>query len=369
MRITHIVPRALTNQATRGSQSRIMCINDALQNGHEVQTFSSGRIGTYISKHLTLAGDKKPLATIGHLCNFSSLRKAVKWSDVMIVEFPWAFTFCRTNTTPIIYSSHNVEVDKFASYAEVLKRPPLPYVSLAYIAERFAVNNADIIIAVSEEDRARFSDVYNFPSERIWVLANGSMTVQLPTSTLNEKKQARQTLALGREPVGIFLGGTDAPPNREGFRLITSVAKRLKNVQFIVTGHVAPKQRYSNLSILGNIPDIRLALSAADFALCPIKFGGGTKIKLLDSTGFGLPTICFQESLRGFPSAFEQHVILCPSSVDGLTKCIESVVENLNIFESFGAAARQYVSLNYSWQQVANLLARHIVERYGHKLQ
>ena len=61
-----------------------------------------------------------------------TLRQLLDWADVTLVEFPWqvAHVARLEPTGPIVLASHNVEVQKFASYADaarahVTRGPPL----------------------------------------------------------------------------------------------------------------------------------------------------------------------------------------------------------------------------------------------------
>ena len=69
----------------------------------------------------------------------------------------------------------------------------------------------------------------------------------------------------------------------------------------------------------GLLDDFGVALAAADFALCPIEFGGGTKIKLLEGLAAGLPTVAFAEALHGLD--LDGEVLAAPKSEHGLLAC------------------------------------------------
>lgn len=69
--------------------------------------------------------------------------------------------------------------------------------------------------------------------------------------------------------------------------------------------------------LTGPLPRIAPAFAAADLSLCPIEFGGGTKIKLMEALAAGLPTVAFAESLRGTELRDGVHVVVAPKSVEG----------------------------------------------------
>ena len=53
-----------------------------------------------------------------------------------------------------------------------------------------------------------------------------------------------------------------------------------------------------DLIATGCINDYRPSQQTADPAICPIQYGGRTKIKLMETLAAGLPTVTFAESIH-----------------------------------------------------------------------
>src|SRR5215218_9152103 len=77
----------------------------------------------------------------------ATMAEQFRWADVVLVEFPWQFRLSRAlapRETPCVYSSLNVETDKFRSWAEAVNVPrarAAPWLRYIGRAERHAVAN------------------------------------------------------------------------------------------------------------------------------------------------------------------------------------------------------------------------------------
>src|ERR1700722_19480740 len=81
------------------------------------------------------------------------LDELLDWADVVLVEFPFQFEYCRRRSdAKIVLAAHNVEAQKFPSWARAVGVNPTRSSWVRYVAraERSAAKHADLIIAVSE---------------------------------------------------------------------------------------------------------------------------------------------------------------------------------------------------------------------------
>lgn len=293
------------------------------------------------------------------------LRFLLKWADVIFVEFPWQFDFCwryRENNL-LVYASHNVEALKFASYAEAAKVYKGFRYWLRYIErlERSAAIRADLIMAVSEADKLQFVGRYGISDEKILVVPNGADTDRYRPHCSAARVHQRRVLGLPNCPTAIFVGGSSAAPQVIGFDWIKRLAQRVKNVTFLIVGAVS-STRYAlgNLVVTGEIADHRPYLAGADFSICPIEYGGGTKIKLLEAFSSGLPTIAFAESIHGIDVRHGEHLLVVPSNIEALEAAVRHLLNDHNLRQRLGEAARAYAVRHHDWRQLAMRLERRI---------
>jgi glycosyltransferase involved in cell wall biosynthesis len=290
----------------------------------------------------------------------AALTELIRWADVVMVEFPWQFEYCRRRVsgTPLVLATHNVEAEKFLSWGEaagarLARRPWLRYVERA---ERGAARAADLITVVKEGDREGLARRYGADPERIVVVANGADTRRYRPADPERRELAKGELGLPERPVAIYVGCTQ-PANRAGFEWVRRAARRSDDFNFVVVGRVGSgAEGHDNLTIAGPVDELGPWLEAADVALCPIEHGGGTKIKLLESLAAGLPTIAFAASVDGLAARDGEHLMICEPNERALLAALERLRDEPQLAARIGEAARALATTRYDWEMLGDVM-------------
>jgi polysaccharide biosynthesis protein PslH len=160
-------------------------------------------------------------------------------------------------------------------------------------------------------------------------------------------------LNLPNRPMAIFVGA-NVPPNRVGLGWVRRLARRAPELTFVVVGALVSEPcRAGNVIFTGLIADHRPYLRAADFALCPIRFGGGTKIKLLEYLAAGLPTLAFRESIHGTELAAGEHLVVVDENEAALVAGLRDLVGDRADSRRLGGEGRNFVVKHHDWRVVA----------------
>jgi glycosyltransferase involved in cell wall biosynthesis len=300
-----------------------------------------------------LAGEAFRLARPGRL------RELLAWAEVVLVEFPWQFEHCRRQRpdASLVYASHNLEAQKFTSYAEVT-RPRLtrrPWLSYIRRLEANAARRAMLVLAVSPEDRQGFVDLYRLEPAKVVEIPNGADTRHYKPAGPEERAAAKRELGLPDGPVVVFAGST-APPNRTALAWLERLAARETRFTYVVVGPVAEPRRTRRLVCAGRVPDLAPYLTAADLAIVPIAHLAGTKIKLFESLAAGLPTVAFSEALHGTAFRDGEHLLVAEKSVESLEACLERLASDRELTGRLGSAGRKLVLARYDWRSSASKL-------------
>jgi glycosyltransferase involved in cell wall biosynthesis len=289
-----------------------------------------------------------------------------RWADVVLVHFPWQFRLSRglaPSGTPCVYSAHNVETDKFRSWAEALNVPPAraaPWLRYIRRAERYAVANADLVTTVSELDRAEFIERFRADPARTVVVPNGVDTRHFRPATAEQRAAARRELGLPDRPIVLF-HGSNMPANTAGLEWVHRLAASDGQFTYLVAGSVAAPERAERLIIRGPVADMQPYLAAADFGLCPIAHGGGTKLKLLECLASGLPTVTFAGGIRGTTARDGEHVLVVPPDEVRILDALGSLAADRRAAERLGSAGRELAERSYDWGTIAARLERALV--------
>jgi polysaccharide biosynthesis protein PslH len=386
VRILDLAPREIL-PPRRGSTVRIAALMGELSRRHEVlhltlQVRSShGRRRAIevvpasptqrelrrvhpLSRALMKAGERSwhgglMLAGLGtRLAQPARLAPLLSWADVVVVEYPWQFEVARRHLpagTPLVYSSLNVETDKFRSWAEAAgagRARAAPWLAYVERAERRAVAHADLVTAVSEPDRRTFVERFGAAPERTLTVPNGVDTRRFRPASAEERAAAKRALGLPPGPVVLFQGAS-MPANRVAVRRLRRLAALPGELTFLVAGTVSAPERSGRFLATGKVPDMRPYLTAADLAVCPIEHGGGTKLKVLESMAAGLPLVALAETLYGLEARAGEHALVAPKDERALLAELERLVREPVLAGRLAASGRRLVEERYDWKAIA----------------
>jgi|SRR5947209_1977980 len=289
----------------------------------------------------------------------TALDRLLRWADVVLVEFPWQFEYCRRRTdAPCVLASHNVEAVKFRSWAvpagAALTRAP--WVRHIERVESRAARSADLVLAVSGDEAAKYVARYGVDPARVVEIPNGADTDRYAPVDADAKRAAKRRLGLPERPTAIYAASV-IPPNRSGARWVRRLAAASGAFTFLAVGAGAHTHGGSpNLVATGQVEDMRPYLDAADVALCPIEHGAGTKIKLLEYMASGLPAVAFAPAVGGLAARDGTELLVADASVADLLAAIERLVDDPALAARTGQAARELVVRRYDWRQIARRL-------------
>jgi glycosyltransferase involved in cell wall biosynthesis len=143
-----------------------------------------------------------------------------------------------------------------------------------------------------------------------------------------------------------FLGSYEYEPNKIAIDfIIDKILPICKLYQLRVIHCGGGKKPFTNSDSfisLGSIADLELykLLSNSLCNLVPIKYGGGSKVKLLESILAGVPTLAYQESIKGLDFLLPGNPII---SNNFFIHDFEKIIKNNFIFkEKAVELAREY---------------------------
>ena len=267
----------------------------------------------------------------------------LRWADVVMVEFPWQFEFIRrrVSSTPLVLASHNVEIQKFRSYAEAQGVNTTNSLWLRYIrkAEANAVRHANLILAVSADDKAAFTDEYGVTPDKVLEIPNGADTALYHPVDAEAKRALKVQLGLPPLPLVIYVGAK-IPPNLVGLKWVSRVAERTDQFTFVVVGPLFSQAfRKRNFIATGMTDDYLRWLQAA-----------------------GLPVVAFEESVLGTGMEPGEHLRVCGKSEDEILSALHYLVTHPGEAATMALAGREYVLAHNDWKHAANRLAKVLVD-------
>jgi glycosyltransferase involved in cell wall biosynthesis len=219
---------------------------------------------------------------------------------------------------------------------------------------RFAMN-----FAVSALDADRLRDIG--PTADIEVVSNG-VDVDYFRST-----------GLQQIPGNLLMvGGMNWFPNRDAAlfmlreiwpRLVTEVPSASLT---IVGSHPPPAveeigQRDRRVTVCGFVDDVRPYMDQAQIFVCPMRDGGGTRLKILDALAMGKPIVATEMAVEGIGVEPEREVLLANSPED-FVRQVKRLIDDPELRTRLSTASRKFVEEKFAWPIVGERM-RALFER------
>lgn len=263
---------------------------------------------------------------------------------------------------PLVVTHHNVESDLTQQRATLrggmsgayLRRQGRLTVGLEQRLSRAAKLN----LMVSPDDESRLRR-----------LAGDVATCIVPNGVDVEYFQPKPSAL--RTPYSlVFAGGMDWFPNREAIKWLATdiwpkLVAREPRRTLTVIGKSAPPEilalaaRDPRVTVPGFVPDIRPYLERASVYLCPIRIGGGTRLKVLDALATGIPLLATTLSVEGLGLLSGEH-FLEANTADQIVAQLDRLDADPALGDALSAAGRALVASGFSWDGIGARLAEEI---------
>jgi glycosyltransferase involved in cell wall biosynthesis len=216
---------------------------------------------------------------------------------------------------------------------------------------RFSVN-----LAVSPEDGEALASLA--PGIKTKVVANGVDTEYFTPRP---------------DPGGntiLFCGGLDWYPNGEAMAYFFDqtwplLVSRVPDVRALIVGRNPPKWLTQlavsdqRVEVTGFVDDVRPYFEKATVYICPIRVGGGTRLKILDALAMGMPMVSTTFACSGISVQHEKNVLLADTP-EAFAEHVQRLLANPAQRADLASQARDLACKNYSW----SVIGKSLVEAY-----
>ncbi|RPF70197.1 TIGR03087 family PEP-CTERM/XrtA system glycosyltransferase [Aurantiacibacter spongiae] len=217
--------------------------------------------------------------------------------------------------------------------------------------ERRLTGMAETTLLVSEAE-ANLLRTRTGAAGTIRALPNG-----IDTDRFDPARTIPQPLA-GDGPHIVFTGQMDYAPNiaasvRMATRIMPLVRQSLPDARFFVVGR-APSAEVMRLrgkngtAVIGEVPDTRPWIAAADAIVAPITIARGVQNKVLEAMAMARPVIASPEAATGIDAVIGRDLIAARDD-DAFAAAICELAADPIRAKALGQAARQFVLSNRRW--------------------
>lgn len=294
------------------------------------------------------------------------LRGRISEADVVLVREPWQFETVDEMTpesTPIVYSSHNVETERFAE----IDQPFFDDWTMERIREmeQYAVDHADAIVTTSERDAEVYRDEFGSTVPHI-VAPNGTYqdAIRPHNPDADGVAELRSRYDIDGDAIVCLFMGSDYQPNVVAAEHVIEFARELSDVEFVIIGTVGnsinSRDVPENVTITGYVEDdFEAHFDLADIALNPMTKGGGTNIKLIDYAARGLPVVSSPFGVRGIEKELGSVVV---ADMETFPDSISNLASNPDQRQRIGERSRRTTSNKYTWEKTSVYLRSQLIK-------
>jgi polysaccharide biosynthesis protein PslH len=261
-------------------------------------------------------------------------------------------------SVPATLGHQNVESHMMLRRAE--KEPNL-LKRLYYLQEGMRLQRYEARIADSFVAHITCSDL---DSERLRAIAPNANAVVIPNGVDVEYFQPQRVESARRSI--IFVGSLNWYPNVSAVEFLLlevwpSLKAAVPDLQLDIVGSAPPQSirvlaaAAKDVTVHGFVSDVRPLMNAATLYVCPIRDGGGTKLKLLDAFAMRKCVVAHPIACEGIDVTPGRHVEFAESA-ESFVESIRSLLQQPREREEMGLAARQLVVERYAFAQIGRRL-------------
>jgi glycosyltransferase involved in cell wall biosynthesis len=164
----------------------------------------------------------------------------------------------------------------------------------------------------------------------------------------------------------LFLGSFDWRPNLDAVgvlldRVFPAVRAAEPSARLLLVGRRPPEAlarraaEMEGVELHADVPDVRPYLAASGVMVVPLRIGGGSRLKILESLASGLPVVSTRVGAEGLEITPGRHYIQADEPAvmaEALVNCVRDPAP----VQAMADAARQRVLRRYDWDTLADRL-------------
>lgn len=215
-------------------------------------------------------------------------------------------------------------------------------------------------IVCSEDDRLRLLEVD--PNIDVKVVPNG---VVMPS----DPPQRRPAM---QPPRLLFIGGLDWYPNADAVHFLLDsiwplIKARIPDVQIDIIGKnpSARMREHASLDpsvrVHGFVDDISKYYAEATVYVCPIRDGGGTKLKVIDALAHRVPLVAWPAACEGL-SLRDDADALIADTAEAFAQSTVRIVQSPQLGERLGNAGYESVRNRFDFSRIGQTLAHYYAD-------
>ncbi|MBI5123436.1 glycosyltransferase family 4 protein [Candidatus Roizmanbacteria bacterium] len=273
--------------------------------------------------------------------------------DLIHVETFYVMQNLPKTDLPVVLAEHNIEYkvyEKFVKKSLIIGRPLL-YLDILKLkrTEKAYWKKATKLIAVSEIEASLMG-------RKVDVIPNGVEIDKFKMKKIVKQKENKKVL---------FIGDFKWIQNKDSVVYIIKniwpkVVKNNPNAILWIVGKKIPESVKSlkddSIIFDENAPnETEKIFQEADILLTPIRVGGGTNFKILESMSCGTPVITTKLGNEGIKAIDNEEIIICDKPEEFSSKTSLLLTDDY-LYEKISRNGRKFIEKSFDWKNIAEKL-------------
>ena len=233
--------------------------------------------------------------------------------------------------------------------------------------QRFAATQAQAVLVCSDLDRERLSAQSGAPTERILVVPNTYGRSPGPVERSDDDRRCTVLLVANY--------GTDQNVDAAAFavqEVLPRLRRRVPTAELRLVGRdverIAGLLPADGLTVVGPVDEVAPELARATVVLVPMRYGGGTRLKILEAFAHGTPVVSTSAGAEGLDAVHDEHLLL-GDTADALAAAVERLVNEPETGRRLAAAGERLWLDRFSPDAGLRAVDRVLEQVLGHDLR
>ncbi|NDK56315.1 glycosyltransferase family 4 protein [Pontibacter fetidus] len=313
---------------------------------------------------LSLINTVLPARSYERYLNFQlikpELQKLVnsKTYDLVIIDFSYigSLVFPVIKNIPFkIVNTHNIESQfykQLLSESDIHSQKYRHKLNLDLMkqVEIETINNADLVFTCSLIDKKKFLELAS--NANIKVVPNGVDINFFKAVSLSKDDVVDKII--------LFTGDMGYKPNIDAViyfarQILPDLLLQIPSICFVIAGrNAASTTKYINLNlpvkIIDSPEDMRPVYNSADLCVVPLRYGSGTRLKILEAWAMNKAVVSTTIGAEGL-DVNVSNITLADTPEEFINACL-AVLSDKELKVKLGSEGRKTIETSYNWKQI-----------------
>ncbi len=173
------------------------------------------------------------------------------------------------------------------------------------------------------------------------------------------------------EPTMLFCGAMDYTPNVDALRwyfaeMHERILERVPNLRLLLVGksplpEVMAYAGRRGVTVTGSVDDVRPYYRKSWLQMVPLRIGGGTRLKIVESLAIGTPVVSTAIGAQGLSLKHDKHVLIADTAEAFVDQTVRAL-QDAPLRESLRAAGIAVANRRFGWRTCGRRLAEAYLE-------